>query len=70
MRNDKIEKIFSFEPTMLCQGDIKLERTKYLFHEPFCQFDTDVNIEEVFVKIPVTLNGSEMIIGPRGQKFP
>lgn len=70
VRNDKIEKEFSFEPTTLCQGDKETGKNKIsFFHEPLCQFDTDVNIKEVFVKTPVTLNGSEMIIGLQCQKF-
>lgn len=43
------------------------DKTSFCY-ETIHQFDTDVNIKEVFVNLSVTLNGSETITGPQGWK--
>lgn len=45
------EKEFYFEPEMTCQRDVKWEMTKASFHEIICQFNSDVNIKQVFGKL-------------------
>lgn len=64
VRNDEFEMGFNFEPTMPSSGRHKPRKDKTsFFYESIHQFDSDVNIKEVFVKPSVTLNGSEVIIG-------
>jgi len=69
VRNDEFEMGFNFEQTMPLSGRHKTRKDKTsFFYESIHPFDSDVNIKEVFVKPSVTLNGSEVIIGPWGWK--
>lgn len=56
---------FSFKPTMPLSGRHKTGKDKTsFFYESIHHFDSDVNIKEVFVELSITLNRSEVIIGP------
>lgn len=44
---------FYFELEMTCQRDVKRERTKASCYEPICQFNSVVNIKDVFGKVSV-----------------
>lgn len=54
-QNGNTGREFYFELEMACQRDAKWERTKASFHEPICQFNSDVNIKEVFGKFSVMM---------------